>query len=429
MKEQFTAKAELHERLYRKEAIEFLARRAYGEIVIVKSISSQVVACSSVIIAAVLICMLFLLSYQRKIEVGGLVNHEAGVQRITSMQVGRIAEMLVKEGERVKAGQILVVVDSSLTSEQGGNNATEIAKLLQRKRTGLLEQLVTMDIQLKNRNNALLSRLGSLRTQSAQFERQITLQKRRVQISTEDQARSQSLLDLKYVSPAALSSKEADSLDQYERLGELERAKGQNERDITSALADMQDQATASAMSKSNLGREISLVDQEGVENETRRRMVIVAPDKGVVTAIGIHAGQSIAVGQNIMSVIPTDGNMIVELYVPSKAAGFIHSGMNVIIDFAAYPYQKFGHHSGHIVDAAIASNRPEDMTVPGASSLTQGESVYRVRVALNDQFILAYGERHPMKAGMAVVAHLILDERTLIEWMLEPLWTITGRV
>lgn len=57
------------------------------------------------------------------------------------------------------------------------------------------------------------------------------------------------------------------------------------------------------------------------------------------------------------------------------------------------------------------------------------GEPLYRVRVRLERQSITTYGQAQPLKAGMALDASVLLERRKLYEWVLEPLYSISGKV
>jgi membrane fusion protein len=63
------------------------------------------------------------------------------------------------------------------------------------------------------------------------------------------------------------------------------------------------------------------------------------------------------------------------------------------------------------------------------ASPLSQQEPTYVVTVALAEQAVNAYGEKHPLQAGMALEADVLLDTRPIYHWVLEPLFSIKGRI
>lgn len=101
---------------------------------------------------------------------------------------------------------------------------------------------------------------------------------------------------------------------------------------------------------------------------------------------------------------------------------------MEVMLRYQAYPYQKFGQHRGRVRDVSSTAMRPEELPllITGASS---SEPLYRIRVSLDQQTVQAYGMAQPLKSGMALDASILLERRKLYEWVLEPLYSITGRV
>jgi membrane fusion protein len=118
-------------------------------------------------------------------------------------------------------------------------------------------------------------------------------------------------------------------------------------------------------------------------------------------------------------------------MYVPSRAVGFIKPGMTALLRYQAFPYQKFGQHSARIREVATTSIRPEELptsaaAMPGAA---QSEPVYRVLLQLDQQAVRAYGMAMPLRSGMLVDASVMLERRKLYEWVLEPLFSISGRM
>ena len=68
---------------------------------------------------------------------------------------------------------------------------------------------------------------------------------------------------------------------------------------------------------------------------------------------------------------------------------------------------------------------QPNEASVP----VTVSEPVYRVTVRLPAQQMQAYGQAMNLQAGMAVDADIWLDRRRVIEWLFDPILSITGRV
>jgi membrane fusion protein len=117
---------------------------------------------------------------------------------------------------------------------------------------------------------------------------------------------------------------------------------------------------------------------------------------------------------------------MEVHLFAPSRAIGFIRPGQEVQLRYQAYPYQKFGIHRGTVMAVSRSVVAPAEVPQPMADA--SREPVYRIRVAIEHQQVMAYGEPQALRAGMAVEADVIVDRRRLIEWVFEPLYSLAGR-
>ena len=120
---------------------------------------------------------------------------------------------------------------------------------------------------------------------------------------------------------------------------------------------------------------------------------------------------------------------MQADLYVPSNAIGFIETGSKVILRYQAYPYQKFGHAQGTVVSVARTALARQEVSDLGSITTSPNEPVYLVRVSLTKQTVRAYGKEMPLQTGMIVEADILRENRKLYEWVLEPLYSISGKI
>jgi membrane fusion protein len=128
------------------------------------------------------------------------------------------------------------------------------------------------------------------------------------------------------------------------------------------------------------------------------------------------------------MSLLPSDGQLEAELLVPSRAVGFIEPGDRVLLRYQAFPYQKFGHHKAEVVRISRSALGPNEL---GAliGDTKANEPFYRVTVTLARQVVTAYGRNEHLKPGMLLEADIMGERRRLVEWILEPLYSVKGRV
>ncbi|MDK1288229.1 HlyD family efflux transporter periplasmic adaptor subunit [Pseudoalteromonas umbrosa] len=156
-------------------------------------------------------------------------------------------------------------------------------------------------------------------------------------------------------------------------------------------------------------------------ENEFR----VYAPEDGVIVNIAFSKGQIARGDVALFSLLPVKNQLQAEVYVPTDSIGFINEQRDVMFRYNAFPYQKFGQHSGRISNISKMAIEPKE--VPDSLANKVANSNYKMIVELPAQTVKAYGKNVPLKAGMMIEADILLDTRKLYEWVFEPLYSING--
>jgi membrane fusion protein len=244
------------------------------------------------------------------------------------------------------------------------------------------------------------------------------------------------LHDQGFISEQRLQIVEGEKLDQAAQLGALQRQRIALLRDVATLEGDLRDLPVKTAAELSTIGQNIAAVEQELAATEARREIVVPAPEDGTVTAVLAELGGQANVGSPLLIIVPSGTKLDAHLYGPSRAVGFVHPGQRVLLRYQAYPYQKFGHYEGTVTSVSRSAVSPGELppqlsgitgamgAVPGAAA----EPVYRITVGLARQSVTAYGEQMVLQPGMQLEADVTLETRRLYEWVLEPLYTITGK-
>lgn len=193
----------------------------------------------------------------------------------------------------------------------------------------------------------------------------------------------------------------------------------------------------------SELERNLQGAQQELIETQSKREMVVRAPTSGRVTGMSAKLGGGVDPDHPLMTFVPLDDDkaaLEVHLFAPSKDAGFIRPGQSVRIRYQAYPYQKFGHYDGVVQEVSGSPMLPAELPYPVASkseglSLLAGlpampntDPMYRIRIRPQNAYVMAYGQKQPLQTGMQVEADVMLDTRSLLEWIFEPLLSVRGK-
>lgn len=417
--------------LFRQQAIEHATVRQYGTVILTRPVSHVVLTYVFITLALLLIAFFVFFETTRKSHIQGVLIPTAGVIRVFPNSVGVIKEIQIREGQFVREGDILFVVSSERSSSDPRSTEALISELLAQRRDSFHTELQQAKAQAGRRRAALQQRAQDLQSEIKRLDNQAFMQKQRIALSEQTVERFAQLKATNYISAAQLQEQEAELLDQRQRLLEIERIRSATRRDLTSTQADEQDIAVQALRDENALRRNVSTLEQDLTENEARREIPVRARQSGTITAIAANLGQTVGTATSLASILPEGNKLEAEMYVPSRAVGFIKPGMTALLRYQAFPYQKFGQHLARVREVASTSMRPEELhsSATAMPSASQSEPVYRIRLELDQQTVPAYGTAMPLRSGMLVDASVMLERRKLYEWVLEPLFSISGRL
>lgn len=417
--------------LFREEALKHASVKSLGQVILTQPGSHKGLTTLFCCIGATLVLFFCLFGYTRKATVPGILLPAGGLARVIDTQPGVVVERLVAEGQVVQAGEVLFVVRSDRASLTEGAASRAVSVLLGQRLESLRNEQGQLQVQSQDRLTASEQKVVHLKDALPLVDEQITLQEQKLSIAEDEYHRFHDLEASNFVSGLDVQHRQAELLEQRLRLSDLQRSRANARQELAATQSQLQDQKTQAARDQEAGQRNIELVQQELTENEAKREIRILAPQAGIASAVAVDTGQSVAAGQTLAVILPENSELEADLYAPSSAAGFLKPGMPVQIRYAAYSYQKFGLAHGVVREVASTAIRPEEID-PLAGDIQRGAGaapVYRVRVRLEQQFVKAYGAEVPLRAGSAVDASVLLERRRLIEWVLEPLYSISGRL
>ena len=417
--------------LFRPEAIEHRNRAWIGEVQAIRPLSLQVLTLVVVAVLAAAAAFLVFAQYTHKARIAGVLLPDRGVIRLMPPAVGTVVERRIAEGQQVRQGDVLFVVSVDRSTAQGETQLAVQHSLEERERS--LRQALQQQAELSRSRAAEGERLlADRRRAHEQLAAEIDLVGRRLQLARQSQQRLESLQADRFVSPAQVQSKAEEVLELTARLANLERERTTHASEIGALEAQRRQQPLEDAQKRAELERELQALAHQGAEAQARHRMVVHAPQDAVVTALVAEPGQSVAPDAALALLVPTGSQLQAQLFAPSGAVGFLRPGQPVRLRYHAYPYQKFGLQRGQISAVSMAPLQAADLAgLPLGRGLAQldGQAVYRVTVQLDRQSILTYGQERVLTAGMEVEADVEIDRRRLIEWLFEPLVSVSGRV
>jgi len=424
------------EQLFRDQVLAERQTQWMGTVLLAPSRSDRWFTLAAVLIMLAIAALLCYGEFTRKARVGGWLVPQQGLMRVFAPQPGVVAELYVKEGAQVRKGERLLRLSGELESTTLGATQAEIVRRLIELRDALRDQRRQQERLLTQQQHTYANRLSSLHSELDQVRHDIETMKARVGLAEHNVTVNRNLREKGFVSEQQLQVVEADRLEQNSRLGALERQQIELGREQVTLQGELNDLPVKTQAELATIERNMATAEQELAQAEARREIVVPAPQDGTVTAILIEQGGHANVSAPLLSIVPAGASLEAHLYSPSRAVGFVRPGQRVLLRYQAYPYQKFGHYEGVVASISRSAVNPGELppqlagvTVAGVTGGVAGpEPVYLITVRLARQTVTAYGRQVDLQPGMQLDADIALETRRLYEWVLDPLYTVTGK-
>lgn len=415
--------------LFRQQALQHQQQRYYGSILLARPLSFTLLTALFAALALAIVTFFFLAGFTRTETATGVLLPAQGLIRVYAPQAGVLVERKVNDGQQVREGDILFILSGERASLSLGDTQSAVGGSLA-SRIASLKAEQAQQLQLGRQQQAALGkRRADLQLQLSALEAEVVLQQKRHQMAEAAAQRYADLQKARFASDAQAQDRQAEAIDQLARLRALERNRAALAADLAALDAERLDHPLKMSREAAVLERAIAELEQGVAENEARRLIVVRAPKSGIVTALVGEPGQYIAPNLTLASILPPGGRLEAELYASSRSVGFIRPGTEVWMRYQAFPYQKFGQQRGVVREVAHGPLAANEIGQPLARDPASTEPLYRIRVALDSQGVQAYGHRQGLKAGMQLEASLMLEQRSLAEWVIEPIYSVTGKL
>jgi HlyD family secretion protein len=365
---------------------------------------------------------------------------------------GVVKEILVKEGELVKEGQILMRMDAALSD----SDLKTLAADYHNKRLSLRRidaQLAGTPLMRRGDDPAeLFVQVQAQYLANRQAYETALAQERAVLVKAKsDLAAAEAVRKkLAQVLPhyrdqeAAYAKLEKDGFAGKLMSNDKQRERIEKEQDlraqeavIASAAATIAQQEEKAAQITADYRRQLQTerVDianqfekagQDLAKQEHRHGYLeLRAPQDGQVKDLATHTVGTVASpGTILMTLVPRDENLRAEVWVKNDDIGFVREAQPVNVKLAAFSFQKYGMLEGsvaHVSADAAERGSSASALAPAAPRPPEEALAYRTLVNLKSQTLDADGVKYRLTPGMQVAAEIHLGTRTVLEYLLSP--------
>ena len=415
--------------LFRKEAVSHQSKRLTGAITLAQPLSIKLTVLILISVAVSIIAFLFNAEYSRKETVRGFLMPNKGVIKSFANQGGTIDKLWVKEGDNIIKGQSLVTIIVQQNNSNGVDLSTQLTEQLNAQ-LNLLSDEVTQHQALKTQEllNLQTQKVASDNERVA-LESQLILAEEKLTLLSEQQLDFNQLNKNGYVSNLEKDRQQQALLDAKQEKQNIARLLLQHQNKLNQIVFNLINIPQQYTLRINILKRQQADIQRQLAQVASNYKYTITASNNGIVTGIQVVEGetlsQSKAQAKPLLHIIPENSELVAELLLPTRSAGFIEIGNITRLRFDAFPYQRFGFISSEIVRIDQTLIAPNEVQLP----VNIQEPVYRIRAKLTQQQMQAFGKSFDLKSGMLFEADIMLEQRTLIEWLLEPIYSLKGRV
>lgn len=417
--------------LFRPEALSSQKVDWAGKVVMTTPIGFVFMTFCAFLVGLVLVLFLVWGEYTKRSTVRGQLIPDKGLVQAYTMATGVITEKHVSEGQKVKTGDVLYKISTARYTNIGSVQEA-IDKELAFKRQ-MIENEITRTKQAQSaEKQSIANTIERLQIDLQRLQGQIALQKHQVAIAKDTLTRYDIAIKSGAVSKRELEAQTMSYNAQLDALTNIEREKASIAQQIKEQgiiLSRLENEHEKTLM---QYQRTLSDNASDSIQNRANDIIFIKAQVDGVVSVVYADVGQFVDSSRSLASILPDDSQLIAEMYVPSRAIGFIKAGDQVLLRYEAYPYQKFGHAKAEVISVAKTATAGQLLSTIGTVATTEqlaNEPVYIIKAHLDKQSIKAYGKELPLVVGMTLEGDVIHETRKLYEWVLEPLYSITGKV
>ncbi|QZQ51088.1 HlyD family secretion protein [Erwinia persicina] len=406
--------------LFRQEALEAKKTKVLGSVALYCPPFRWLIITLVCALVAVLITFCIFGSYTKRETAKGVLVPENGMMTITAMTAGTVITLPAHEGDRLEKGAQVASISSEI-STRFGQTREAIARQLDLQQEGLKQQLSNLEQLNAETLKSLQEKASLLQQQSVELDTIYRQRTEQIGLAKKQLDKARAMRAEGYASNTEVEKQQNDMLDASVRLQDVARQRIDVRQQLSQARQQLREQPITYSQQKNDIQQKLSEIAQSMMENESRRSVDLRTPERGTVSAVLVKQGQIVSAGQTLAIILPDNAHLQARIMLSSRAVGFIRPGQRVVLRYQSFPWQTFGQQYGTVKDISTSALSPQEISTITGDSQVQ-ESMYQVKVAVDNQAVQAYGKEVSLRAGSGLEADFIVDKRRIYQWVLEPL-------
>lgn len=409
---------ETGENLFRREALAAKRIRLEGEVLLIKPISAHAIIGILTLSMVGLVVLMTTGRYARTEQARGVLVTDLDLAKIVALRPGIVTRLAVAEGQLVRRGQLLASVNVDLQYAEGGSAIEEGLASLKEQQSIARNQVAVLHKRGTSERAALKAAVASAHAQSQNIRSQIENQRALVHSLESAFERYKPVAQKGYISQTQMDTREQQILTARQQLQQLQRQLLIADNTAQEASINTIKSTTEEESQKNLIYSTSKELDAKRSQLKIQRSYIITAPLDGYISNLQTGIGKAVDANLPLLTVVPRKARLHANLFVLSRAIGFLRAGQEVRLLYDAFPYQRFGSFKGTV--AAVSRTAIDGRQVDAPFRIE--EPVYKVSVIPHDQEMRDNENKALLRPGMTLTANIVLERQTFLQWLLQPL-------
>lgn len=350
----------------------------------------------------------------------GKIIPDGEIKIIQPLETGVIKKILVKEGDFVKKGQVLMEIDSSTTEPQLESTKANLAYInLERQRlkattnggsfgsvnsNSAQTQKGLYQSSMSDLNNQLQAKNMEMRG----IDEEISNYRSQLSLNLAKERRMNNVADI--IAKNDLEKVRSENMEYRSKIQELNHRKAGIQKEADYIRSNFKTQNFNELADRDKQANELSASIKE---TEFRKQQQnLISPVDGYVNTLLVHTpGGVVTPAQKLVSVVPIESPLVVKATVMNKDIGFIKEGMPVLVKIDTFDFQKYGMINGTV--KKVSKDSVEDQRLG---------PIYDVYVTPLNKTLMVEGKETPISTGMSLTAEIKVGKRRIIEFFIYPM-------
>lgn len=363
-------------------------------------------------------------------------------QLVQNLEGGIVESIMVKEGDKVDVGQVLLKIDNRKSESSYSLNSIKAdaleAKILRLKAEASLEDFNLKESLVKRIPQFVANEKSLYETNKQQLHSKLAalqeqLLQRKNELSEANTKKKHLNISLKMIQEEVTMTEPMVAKGVRSKIDFLKLKREANEINerytainlsiprLESAIKEAENSIEETRLlfqsdAKMKLNEAISELkglqaNSTALEDQVQRTRVL-SPMKGIVQKIFVHTiGGVIKPGEDIIEIVPSEQTLLVEVKIKPSDIAFIYYGQKAIVKFSAYDFSIYGGLEGKVVNISADTIKDKKDNV-----------FYTVKIKTNKKYIGEEDKQLSIIPGMTASVDIITGQKSVLDYILKPI-------